>query len=98
MIKPTVGRVVWFYPAKDETPVPGFTYREGQPCKADIVYVHSDTRVNLMVVDHDGVPHSRTSVELIQEGTATPEGQHCAWMPFQVGQAKAQAPQSGSAV
>lgn len=101
MIKPTIGRVVWYRPAPDENPEPGFSYYEApggvgqQPCKADIAYVWNDRLVNLMVVDHNGVTHSRTSVQLLQDGDVSNGGHTCEWMPFQVGQAKAQ---TGSAV
>ena len=80
MIKPTVGRVVWFY-----------KYVTGQghkgPLAAHVAYVHSDMRVNLMVIDENGNPRSETSVRLIQEGEEAPTRNYCEWMPYQKGQA-----------
>ena len=44
--------------------------------------------MNLSVIDANGVPHSRTSVELIQDACPAPGGaSYCEWMPYQKGQA-----------
>lgn len=79
MIKPTIGRVVWFY-----------KYVDGQghkgPLAAHVCCVHSDFMVNLMVIDESGVPRSQTSVHLIQEAPV-PNYDYCCWMPYQKGQA-----------
>lgn len=83
MIKPTVGRVVWFYP-KNHQP-------NDQPLAAIVAHVWSDTCVNLAIFDANGCPMSDppTSVLLVQEGNEIPTGGHyCAWMPYQTGQAK----------
>lgn len=78
-IKPTVGRIVWYY----ETGI-----APDRPWAATIVYVHSDDCVNLMVIDPVGVPHSRTSVQLVQEDQEPSSVQYCEWMPYQKGQAE----------
>ena len=83
MIKPTVGRVVWFYPQKGNGPDP-----QGQPLAAVIAHVWGDEMVNLMVIDANGVPSSETSVSLFQGEGPRPEARFCEWMPFQIGQAK----------
>jgi hypothetical protein len=86
VIKPTVGRVVWFYP-KDRV-------HSHQPHAAIVTSVHGDRCVNLAVFMPNGVPmsHPPTSVTLVQEGDAIPEGAcYCCWMPHQLGQAKAEA-------
>lgn len=86
MIKPTVGRVVWYYPTGHS---PG-----DQPLAAIIARVWSDTRVNLAVPDEHGSPYRllTTSVLLVQEGDDVPEGGgYCTWMPYQISQAKAHA-------
>jgi len=95
MIKPTIGRRVWYWPSaqdRDETEHPPQSrIQQGdksQPCDAGIVYVHSDRLVNLTVADHNGAMHARTSVTLVQEGDPIPEGGYAQWMPYQVGQAK----------
>lgn len=86
MIKPTVGRVVWFWmkkPAENENV---------QPLAAIVAWVWSDTCVNLAIFTQSGVPMGTppTSVRLVQEGEELPEGSmYCTWMPFQLGQAKA---------
>lgn len=83
VITPTIGRQVWFWNAAPSN-------REEQPCAATVVYVWNDRMVNLQVIDHGGEARSRTSVPLRQPEDPTPGGMFCEWMPFQVGQAKAQ--------
>lgn len=85
MIKPTVGRVVWYWP--------GFLPMPTQPLAAIVAYVHSDTLVNLAVFDANGVPSSQTSVHLWQGEGQRPTNFFCEWMPYQIGQA-AKYPQS----
>lgn len=82
MIKPTVGRVVLFYPL-DRHP-------NEQPLAAIVVAVWGDRCVNLAVFKSNGVPmsHPPTSVTLVQEGDPVPTGlSYCTWMPYQLGQA-----------
>jgi hypothetical protein len=88
MIKPTIGRVVWFTPST--TPSPGFAHIDpAQPCAAMVTHVWSDRMVNLVVFDANGNPHGKTSVALLQDDDPkSPHGYFCEWMPYQVGQAK----------
>lgn len=83
MIKPTIGRVVWAYR-------PHFTGDPKQPEAAQIVYVHNDRLVNIAGYNCNGAPFAHTSVPLLQDDDPKPEGNFVTWMPFQVGQAKAQ--------
>lgn len=79
MIKPTIGRVVWYYNPN---------HKEGdQPWAALICYVHSDTMVNLSVFDENGLGKAKTSVPLYQGEGVRPEYPFCEWMPYQQGQA-----------
>lgn len=89
MITPTIGRKVWYSPRQyGET---GVKLGE-QPFDATVTYVWNDRIVNLLVVDHRGCLHPRLGVPLLQDDDAPfPEGGHCMWMPYQVGQAKAAA-------
>lgn len=80
MIQPTVGRVVWFWPAST-------TGKEGQPLAATIAYVHSDTLVTLTVHDRDGETYGLAKVELWHGEGESPNHPHCEWMPYQKGQA-----------
>ena len=82
VIKPTVGRKIYYRSPNEE-----IHSDISQPLDATIVYVHSDSMVNLRVTDQGGISHARTSIPLIQEGDAAPDGAYCYWMPFQVGQA-----------
>ncbi|WP_422097487.1 Thoeris anti-defense Tad2 family protein [Variovorax sp.] len=96
-IAPTIGRVVWFHPDPRSAEA-GFAPHgdsiksrgAAQPYAAIVAHVWSDSMVNLTVFDANGMPHSRTSVCLIQGDEPRPEAAHCEWMPFQKGQAKAQ--------
>lgn len=85
MIKPSIGRVCWYYATKAD-------YDAGeQPFPALIARVHSDSCINIGFFDDNGIPGRQTSVRLMQEGEADyPEYGFCTWMPFQVGQQKAQ--------
>lgn len=84
-IVPTVGRVVHYFPSSlDVLEGEAMTIHGPAPCTALIVYVWSETCVNLTVFDHAGNPHPRTSVAINVQG-ASP---HAEWMAYQVGQAK----------
>lgn len=88
MIPPTPGRVVWYHPPINEARA-GFSppALPGVPLAALVARVWSDTCVNLMVIDANGMPHSRTSVLLVQDGMTKPDGDFAEWMPYQKGQA-----------
>jgi len=82
MIKPTIGRRVWFYP-NGTTGIPA-NGGEPQPHDAGIAYVWNDRLVNLTVAGHDGSMHARTSVPLLQDDDVTPAaGGYATWMPYQ---------------
>lgn len=78
MIKPTIGRQVWFYPAgKPHT---------DQPWPCSICYVHSDTMINVGGFNDQGIPFAYTSVELIQDADSYGNpggGAWACWMPYQ---------------
>lgn len=79
MIKPTVGRVVWY--RQDDRP-------ETEPLAAIIAKVWSDTCVNLAVFDANGMTFCKTSVKLVHdENDEKPSYGYAEWMPFQKGQA-----------
>ncbi len=85
IIKPAIGRKVWFWPAHHE----GHASINGQPHDATIVGVWSDTCVNLAVRDANGVPYVKTSALLYHEGEGERPAEHFAeWMPYQQGQAR----------
>lgn len=82
MIKPTIGRVVWFWPANRTQPE--------QPLAALIAHVWNDRMVNLAYFDSNGIARNATSVRLQQDGDTdlpTAAGDYCEWMPYQKGQA-----------
>lgn len=90
-ITPTPGRVVWYYPPTND-PLQSFSsVQAGKPLAAHIAHVWSDTCVNLMVIDPNGVPTGRTSVLLYQGDTDRPSSSFAEWMPYQKGQAAAAA-------
>lgn len=82
MIKPTVGRVMWYWPVKEQ--------RGEQPCASMVTYVHGDNMVNLVAFAPNGAPFPATSVPIVQEGSPFTAGHspYAEWMPYQVGQAK----------
>lgn len=85
MIDPSVGRVVWYRPSDQDHKLGMQIFADGQPLKADVVYVWSNTEVNLSVIDHNGTSHRRTHVPINVENRP---GQSCAeWMGYQLGQA-----------
>ncbi|MGN8004392.1 Gp49 family protein [Acidovorax sp. 22279] len=104
VIKPTVGRKVWFRPnGTTDLQKPGTTERgrlnelHGQPLDATVTYVWSERMVNLSVLDHYGNPFIATSVNLLQPGDSTPAtGFYAEWMPYQQGQAAKAEPASAA--
>lgn len=84
MIQPTVGRVVWFYPPKDQR------CESSQPMAAIVTFVFSDTCVNLAIFADSGggfLIDPPGSVPLLQDGEEAPDEAYCCWMPYQKGQA-----------
>lgn len=99
LIKPTVGRKVWFRPNRpkdspliiDNRVVQQFT---AEPLDATVLCTWTDRCVNLLVVDHAGAVHAPRSVTMRQEGDPEPGGHYCEWMPYQAGQAAKAAAES----
>lgn len=95
-ITPTIGRKIYYYPdrASDISADSALTSMANHdPFDATVIYVWGDgVLVNLSVIDHVGTICARHSVPLIQEDDAIPQvGGYAKWMPYQVGQATAQA-------
>lgn len=76
MIKPTIGRVVWYTPGATDP-------QSDQKMPALVSYVWSDTCVNLAVFDSNGKTFNSTSVHLKQEDSEMPTAPYCEWMPYQ---------------
>lgn len=77
MIKPTIGRIVWYYEdAVQEQPMPGI-----------VCYVHNDAEVNLTIFLPNGLNKPRSSVFLYQGDGDRPLSNFAEWMPYQKGQA-----------
>lgn len=87
MIKPTVGRIVWFIPSKFDDKRDDRT----QPLAATVVRVWHERLVNLRVISQSGSSEwGETSVALLQEEDKPLEGgRYAMWMPYQIGQSKA---------
>jgi len=93
LIKPTIGRKVWY--RHDGGPIFAsnkpdlYPISHGpQPMDATVIYVYGDRMVNLDVTDHAGNRFTVTSCTLIQEGDDPVTTRYCEWMPYQQGQAK----------
>jgi hypothetical protein len=91
MIPPTPGRVVWFFPSlSDPLSIPAqLTHDDplGQKktaLAAQIARAWSNNCVNLMVIDGNGNPHSRTRVVLLQDGDERPftDLSYCTWPEY----------------
>ena len=82
-IKPTVGRLLYFYPNQQEEK--GFRLEPSQPCVAIILFVHDDTHVNALVYTHEGLPCLQFKCRLLQAGDETPPvtERYLDWMPYQ---------------
>lgn len=83
-IKPTNGRVLWFFPHANSTLNKG---RDGQPLAATVAHVNGDETVNLTVHAVDGSTLAVQYVPILQDGEDQ-ASQHARWMPYQVGQAR----------
>lgn len=95
MIKPTIGRRVWYWPRKGDPKSPFTVLDPGQALDAGVIFVHDDRTVNLSVTDHQGSTHAVHGAFLAQEGDAVPgDGGFAEWMPYQTGQAKKEAAQT----
>lgn len=87
MIKPTVGRIVWYTPSEFDRAAMT-VHDDKQPLAGIVTYVWNDRMVNLLVTDHSGAPYAKTSVPLLQDDDPRPEtGFFAEWMPYQKGQA-----------
>lgn len=87
VIPPTIGRVVYYF-VKDKDAANGIeVYDYSKPLDAHIVYVWSDTCVNLAGFGHDGRPFIRTSVPINAGGAEAGHSAWAAWMAYQIGQA-----------
>ena len=93
VIKPTIGRRVWFRPsAAFLASNPILTqFNPEQPMDAGIVYVQHDHMVNLIVTDHVGKTLAVPSVPLLAGHYVADEDTDvyccCEWMPYQKSQA-----------
>lgn len=93
MINPTVGRKVWYWPTVNERTSFGLGDDATQPLDASICYVVHDRCINIGGHDARGRHFARSGVLLLQgDEEYEPVTSHCAWMPYQVGQAKQDQP------
>ena len=79
-ITPTVGRIVWYFGAREGVP-----YTE--PTAAIITKVWGDTCVNLAVFLADGTMGCKRDVYMAPPNTQAPSYPHAQWMPYQIGHA-----------
>jgi hypothetical protein len=82
MIKPTIGRIVWFTPR--QVHARQLSVLGPQPMAAQVCFVWNERMVNLDVTDHRGQHHAIPAVLLLQgDETYEPQGSSAEWMPFQ---------------
>lgn len=78
MIKPTVGRVVWYYPDG------AMAFPGDKPRAAIIAHVHNDRKINIAWFGRDGSPNQAQGVPLLQDDDPAPNNdEFCQWMPYQ---------------
>lgn len=106
IIKPTVGRKVWYRPSNDDQlgPTP-MVVSGNQPLDATIISVWDDRVVNLLVTDVVGRQFPVLSVRLLQgddkphlDREGKPSGRYAEWMPYQKAQVETVKPASSQAV
>lgn len=103
MIKPSVGRKVWYRPSKFDLLGPGAMQtacdqadtKLRAPLDATVIAVWGDRMVNLLVTDIVGKQFPVLSCTLLQDddkptvdAEGAVQGRYAEWMPYQVGQAK----------
>ena len=102
MIKPTVGRKVWYFASDNDLRGPkpmqvSGSYDAGtlQPLDATVIAVWGDRCINALVTDVNGNQFTKTSITLRQPDDAVAvdaDGRairgHAEWMPYQASQAK----------
>lgn len=97
LIKPTIGRRIWYWPGTKDLAFLGpamHAIDRAQPFDAGVIFVWSDSCVNLQVTDHAGGIWFREKVRILQEGESdsTLDSAGVAqWMHYQVGQAAREA-------
>lgn len=80
MNSPSIGRRIWYWPRPDERKISD----SSQPFDAGIVYIWSDTLVNLAVKDEFGNDVlGKTSITLRQRPDEARPGE-CSWMQYHV--------------
>lgn len=94
MIKPTVGRKVWYRPSKSDQTGPKPMVTANQPLDATVIAVWGDRCVNLDVIDVNGNHFPVTSCLLLQDDDQPQRtedgeivGRYAEWMPYQTSQA-----------
>lgn len=101
MIKPTIGRRVWYWPSTSANAHRILAADPPQPHDAGVVFVHNDRRVNLDVTDHMGRHYFVGNCYLWQSEDdpdpghiMRPTEDFAEWMPYQRGQAAKAQPAS----
>lgn len=86
MIKPSIGRKIWYWPGPEDKYLKCLDIKT--PFDATVVFVHDSGTINVLVLDHEGSLYRRQSIPVIQEGELKPDDSgFCVWMPYQIGQA-----------
>lgn len=79
MIKPTIGRVVWYFPPGADG---SLARHDGtQPLYGVVCHVWNDRLINIGGFDSAGTPYKRASVILIQPGDPPTDYGHAEFPP-----------------
>lgn len=87
LIKPTVGRVVWYYPSDEAWTLGWNMPKQYEPLAAIIAGVIDDQTVHLTVIDFHGIPRAVQDVYLAPHHVPGGTG-YATWMPYQLEQAR----------
>jgi hypothetical protein len=84
MMKPTIGRKVWYWPFPHER-----AFGTDQPFDATVCFVRGDRAIDVAINNEFGNAIHGRPCTLVAPGETAAPGE-CSWMPYQIGQAQQQ--------
>ncbi len=75
---PSISRALHYIPV-DSDDLATMIRRDCQPLHATVIMVLNERTVNLAIIDHDGMFHTRFGVRLVHPGDELPGGSYAIW-------------------
>ncbi len=75
---PAISRALHYIPV-DSDDLATMIRRDCQPLHATVIMVLNERTVNLAIIDHDGMFHTRIGVRLVHPGDELPGGSYAVW-------------------